>query len=70
MSRGTQEVETHLANEGSGLAFFNTGLGHMFGKNVGNEYGVLLRKKGPQRPEIAYEIVLIQSVMIYTDLIE
>ena len=68
--RRTRKVEIYLANEGSGLAFFSTDLGHIFGSNVGNEFGVMLRAKGPQKPENAYDIVRIHSLMIYTDLIE
>ena len=30
VSRRTQKVDIHLANEGSGLAFFSTDLGHIF----------------------------------------
>ena len=30
----------------------------------------MLRGKGPHKPEFAYEIVRIHSVMMYTDLIE
>ena len=70
MSRKTQKVEICLANEASHLAFFSTDLGHMFGTNVGNEFGVMLRRKGPHKPEFAYDIVRIHSLMIYTDLIE
>ena len=68
--RRTQKVGIYLANERSGLAFFNTDLGHIFGSNVGNELGVMLRGKGPHKPEIAYDIVRIHSLMIYTNLIE
>ena len=68
--RRTQKNEIYLANEGSGLVFFSTDLGHIFGSNVGNECGVMLRGKGPQKPELAYDIVRIHSLMIYTDLIE
>ena len=39
VSRGTQKVEIYLANEASGLAFSSTDLGHIFGSNVGNEFG-------------------------------
>ena len=60
--------EIYLANEGSGLAFFSTDLGHISGSNVGNEFGVMLRGKGPQKPEFAYDIVRIYYLMIYTDL--
>ena len=70
MSRRRQKVETFLANEASGLAFFSTDLGHIFGSKVGNEFGVMLRGKGPHKPEFAYDIVRIHSLMIYTDLIE
>ena len=70
VSRRTQKVEINLANEGSGLACFTTDLGHIFGSNVGNEFGVMLRGKGPQKPEFAYDIVCVHSLMIYTELIE
>ena len=70
VSRRTQEVEIYLANEGSGLAFFSRDLGHIFGSNVGNELGVMLTVKGPHKPEFAYDIVRIHSLVIYTDLIE
>ena len=70
VSRRTQKVETYLANEGSGLAFFSTDLGHNFGSIVGNDFGVMLRRKGPHKPEFAYDIVPIHSLMIYTDPIE
>ena len=66
----TQKVEIYLANEGSGLAFFSTDLGHIFGSKVGNEFRVMLRRKGPHKPKPAYDIVRRHSLMIYTDLIE
>ena len=40
------------------------------GSNVGREFGVMLREERPQKPEFAYDIVRIYSLMIYTDLIE
>ena len=70
VSRRTQKVEIYLAKEGSGLSFFNTDLGHIFGSNVGNEFGLMLTGKGPHKSEFAYDIVRIHSLMIYTDLIE
>ena len=70
VSRRTEKVEIHLANEGYGLAFFSTDLGHFFGSNFDNEFGVMLRGKGPHKPKFAYDIVRIHSLMIYTDLIE
>ena len=70
VSRRTQKVEIYIANEGSGLAFFSTDLGQIFGSNVGNEFGVMLRGKRPHKAKFAYDIVRIHSLMIYTDLIE
>ena len=70
VSRRTQKVEIYLANERSCLKFLSKDLGHIFGIIVGNEFGIMLRGKGPHKPEIAYDIVRIHSLMIYTDLIE
>ena len=70
VSRRTQKVEIYLANEGSGLAFFTTDLGHNFGSNVDNEFGVMLRGRRPQKPEFGHDIVRIHSLIIYTDLVE
>ena len=70
VSRRTQKVEIYLANEGSGRAFLSTDLGHVFGSNVGNEFGVMLRGKRPHKPQFAYDIVRIHSLMMYTNLIE
>ena len=70
VSRRAQKVEIYPANEGSGLAFFSRDLGQIFGSIVGNEFGVMLRGKGPHKPEFAYDIVRIHSLMIYTELIE
>ena len=47
VSQKTQKVEIRLANGGSGLAFFSTDLGHIFESNVGNEFGVMLRRNRP-----------------------
>ena len=68
--RRTQKVEIYFANGGSGLAFFSTDLGHIFGSNVSDELGVMLRGKGTHQPEFVYDIVRIHSLLIYTDLIE
>ena len=68
--RRTQNCDAHLANEGSGIAFFKMDLGNFFGSFFGHEFGVMLRGKGLHKPKFAYDIVLIHSVMIYTDLTE
>ena len=69
-SRRTQKVVIMLANDSSGLAFSSTDLGHIFGKNVGNRFGVLRKGKGPHEPQFAYDIVRIRSLMIYSELVE
>ena len=46
VSRGTQKVDTYLANEASGLKFFSKDPGHSFGSIFGNEVGVMLKGKG------------------------
>ena len=70
VSRKTQKVVILLANDSSGLAFCNTDLGHNFGNNVRNQFGVLMKGKGPHEPQFAYDIVRIHSLMIYSDLVE
>ena len=70
VSRRTQKIVVMLANDTSGLAFCSTDLGHTFGNNVGNEIGVMMIGKGPHEPEFAHDIVRIQSLTIYSDLVE
>ena len=53
VSRRTQKVVIMLANDSSGLSFCSTDLGHIFGNNVGNEFGVLMIEKGPHEPKFA-----------------
>ena len=64
VSRRTQKVVIMLADVSSGLAFCSNDLGHIFGNNVGNGFGVLMIGKGPREPEFAYDIVRIHSLMI------
>ena len=66
----TVKVIIMLADDTSSLAFCSTDLGHNFGNNVGNEFGVLMIGRGPHEPEFAYDIVRIHSLMIYSDLVE
>ena len=70
VSRRTQKVVIMLANDSSGFAFCSTDMGHIFGTNVGNEFGVLMIGKGLHEPEFAYDIVHILSLLIYSDLVE
>ena len=70
VSRRTQKVLTLLANDTSSLAFCSTDLGHVFGNNVGNQFGVLMKRKSPHEPQFDYDIVRIHSLMIYSNLVE
>ena len=51
-SRRTQKVVIVLATDSSGLAFCSTDLGHIFGNNVGNEFGVLMIGKDLMNPNL------------------
>ena len=42
VSRRTQKVVVMLANDTFGFAFCSCDLGHIFGNNVGNDFGVLM----------------------------
>ena len=53
VSRRSQKVVIILANDASGLAFCSTDLGQSFGNNVGNQFGVLMKAKGPHEPQFA-----------------
>ena len=70
VSRRKQKIVIMLANDTSGLAFCNTDLGHIFGNNVGNQFGVLMKGRGPHEPGFDCDIVRIRSLMIYSDLVE
>ena len=70
VSRRTQKNIIMLSNDSCSLAFCSTDLGHIFGNNVGNEFGVLMIGKGPHEPEFAYDIVRVHSLMIYSDIVE
>ena len=70
VSRRTQKVVTMLANDTSGLAFCSTDLGFVLGNKVGNELRVLMIGKGPHKPKVAYDVVRIHSLMIYTNIEE
>ena len=57
VSRRSQKVVIILANDTSGLAFCSTDMGHIFGNNVGNQFGVRMKGKCPHEPQFAYDIV-------------
>ena len=70
VSRRSQKVVVILANDTRGLAFCSTDLRHIFGNNVGNQFGVLMKGKCPHEPQFAYDVVRIHSLMIYSDRVE
>ena len=70
VSRRTQQVGIMLANDTAGFSFCSTDLGHIFGNNVGNEFGELMIGKRPHEPEFTYDFVRIHSLIINNDLVE
>ena len=52
VSHRTQKIVILLENDTSVLAFCSTVLGHIFGKNVRNEFGLLMIGKGPMNPNL------------------
>ena len=70
VSRRTQKIELSLISDDSSLVIFSTDLGNIFGGDVGDDKGILMRGKGPHEPKFAYDIVRIHSLMIYTDIVE
>ena len=53
VSRRTQKGEIDLVKERSGLALFSTDLGQTFGSNFVSEFVVMVRGRGPHKPEFA-----------------
>ena len=70
VSKVTQKVKVYLAKEESSLAIFSTDLGHIFGGDVRNDSGILMRGRKAPEPTFVYYIVRIHSLMIYTDIVE
>ena len=65
-----KKVEIHFANESSGLASFSTDLSFTIGSNAGNDFGVLLRGKGPPKPLFVHPVFHTYTLVIDIDLIE
>ena len=64
VSRRNLKNKIYLVDERYGLKIFSSDLGHSFGSNVGDEFGVMLNEKGPHKPEIAFDIVRLYSFKI------
>ena len=47
VSRRTQKIQPSLISDDSSLVFFSTDLGNIFGGDVGDDKGFLMRGKGP-----------------------
>ena len=60
----------YLSNEKASLAIFSTDSGRRFGGDLGNNLGILMCGKGSHKSTFAYNIVSIQSLMTYTDIVE
>ena len=65
-----EKVEVYVANEESRLEISSNDLGHAFGGDVRNDLGKLMRGKGSHETIFAYDIVRIQSILVFTDILE
>ena len=65
-----EDFEIYCGNTASRLSLFSTDIGHIFGCNVGIKFLVLLRRKGPKKPENVYDTARIHSLKLYTCLVE
>ena len=70
VSRRTQKIELSLVSDDSSLVISSTDLINIFGGDVGDDRGILMRGKRPHEPKFAYDIVRFHSLMIYTDIVE
>ena len=70
VDRRSQKVTFSLVNDKSSLVISSIDLGHIFGGDVRNDRGILMLGTRPHKPLFAYDIVRIQSLMIYTDIVE
>ena len=67
----TQQVNISLRKDISSLVFCSNDLTHIFGvESLEPDSGLLMYGIGPHKNQLAYEIVRIHSLMIYTDLVE
>lgn len=67
----SQQLYLHLPTESSKLVLHSGDLSHVFGADLkSNETGVWMSGKGPHKPQFAYDIVRIHTLMIYTDIVE
>ena len=70
VSRRTQKIELSLISDDFSLVIFSTDLGSIFGGDVGDDKGILMRGKGPHEPKFAYDFFRIHPLKIYTDIVE
>ena len=70
VSRRSHKVVIILANDTSGLAFCSTDLGHFFGNKVGNQFGVLMKKRSSSTTICLRHCSFPFVLMVYSDLVE
>ena len=52
------------------VTFLTTHIRRVFASNVGNSFSVLLRRKGPEKPEYVYDIHRVNSFILFACLFE
>ena len=70
VDRRTRKTAFLLVNDEPSLVISSMDLGHIFGGDVRNDWGILMLGKGPHKPLFARDIFRIHSLMIYTDTAE
>ena len=70
VSRGSHKDRYNLQLKDVVFRFLGSDSGQISVRNVGNECGLILRRKVPYKAKFTFDFVRIPSLMIYTDLIE
>ena len=67
----TEKIATHLLEDQSVFIIQSADLSHIFGCDLDqNQTGIIMKGNGPHHPQKLYDIVRINSLMIYSDIID
>ena len=67
----TEKIAIHLLEDQSVFIIQSADLSHIFGCDLDqNQTGIIMKGKGPHHPQKFYDIVRINSLMIYSDIID
>ena len=67
----TLKNTVHLHENQTGSIIQDSGLNHVFVSFLEqNQTGVIIKRKGPHYPQYSYDIIIIHSLMMYSDITE